>query len=622
MNVNPRITVCLSVVLLAACPAGADKLIDKLRDAPKAHPRLFFDKEAEKEIKLKIKRSPALKKVFFQVKHLADGLLDKKPQERKKTGKRLLGVSRECLERMTHLAMTYRLTGDSRYAARGQQEMLAMAQFSDWNPSHFLDVAEMTTALAIGYDWMYEGLEEKSRYAIREAIVKKGLVPSLEGGWWVKSTNNWNQVCHGGLVIGALAVLEDKPKLAEKIIRRSCENLPIAMKEYAPDGAYPEGPGYWKYGTSYNVLLLSAMESVLGTDFGLAKSEGFMESAAFYMHMIGPTRKFYNYSDCFDTDGGVTPAVYWLASKNSAPGLLFAEKQKLLRFLAKKRGGADRLFPFLLLWAGDLSKSDMPAKKHMCFGGKTPLAVFRTGWNKNDTFLGIKGGSPGTHHAHMDIGSFVVDSMGTRWAEDLGAQRYYSLESKGVDLWHRQQNQGRWTVFRLNNKSHNTLVVNDGLQLVKGHAKIVRFSDEEAFAHAIVDMGPVYPDLARAARGAALLKDGSVLVRDELKAVKKKARVRWGMVTKAKIRIKDRKTALLARVGKLMVVKIRSPGDVEWKIYLTDKPPAKYDAPNPDTCMLGFETTLDKGKSTVLEVHLVPGGKSSYSADDKTLAEW
>jgi hypothetical protein len=34
--------------------------------------------------------------------------------------------------------------------------MLAAAAFSDWNPSHFLDVAEMTAALAIGYDWLYE----------------------------------------------------------------------------------------------------------------------------------------------------------------------------------------------------------------------------------------------------------------------------------------------------------------------------------------------------------------------------------------------------------------------------------------------------------------------------------
>ena len=35
--------------------------------------------------------------------------------------------------------------------------MLTAARFEDWNPSHFLDVAEMTFALAIGYDWHSEG---------------------------------------------------------------------------------------------------------------------------------------------------------------------------------------------------------------------------------------------------------------------------------------------------------------------------------------------------------------------------------------------------------------------------------------------------------------------------------
>ena len=39
---------------------------------------------------------------------------------------------------------------------RLEEEMLAAAGFSDWNPGSFLDVAEMTTALAIGYDWLHD----------------------------------------------------------------------------------------------------------------------------------------------------------------------------------------------------------------------------------------------------------------------------------------------------------------------------------------------------------------------------------------------------------------------------------------------------------------------------------
>ena len=43
------------------------------------------------------------------------------------------------------------------------------------------------------------------------------------------------------------------------------------MKDYGPDGAYPEGYGYWGYGTSFNVMFLSAVEKLFGKDFGLTQ---------------------------------------------------------------------------------------------------------------------------------------------------------------------------------------------------------------------------------------------------------------------------------------------------------------------------------------------------------------
>jgi hypothetical protein len=43
------------------------------------------------------------------------------------------------------------MTNDERYAQRAEREMLAVSHFSDWNPSHFLDVGEMVMALSIAY---------------------------------------------------------------------------------------------------------------------------------------------------------------------------------------------------------------------------------------------------------------------------------------------------------------------------------------------------------------------------------------------------------------------------------------------------------------------------------------
>lgn len=67
--------------------------------------------------------------------------------------------------------------------------MLYMAGYDNWNPEHFLDVAEMTMALSIGYDWLYEVLSPKNRAKIRKAILDKGLKPSMDkryNGFWIR----------------------------------------------------------------------------------------------------------------------------------------------------------------------------------------------------------------------------------------------------------------------------------------------------------------------------------------------------------------------------------------------------------------------------------------------------
>ena len=51
---------------------------------------------------------------------------------------------------------------------------------SNWNPAHFLDVGEMTHAVAIGYDWLYDVISEGDRAIIEEAALKFGLVTGTD----------------------------------------------------------------------------------------------------------------------------------------------------------------------------------------------------------------------------------------------------------------------------------------------------------------------------------------------------------------------------------------------------------------------------------------------------------
>jgi len=621
------LVVSLGAVVTAQAEADpVDQLADKLEQPFDPHPRLFLTDPNLVDMAGKIEEDPLLGKIWDSIRMQADGMLELAPVERDQVGRRLLGVSRTVLKRVAYLAFAYRLSNDDVYLDRAEQEMLAAAGFTDWNPSHFLDVAEMTAALALGYDWLYKDLGEASREKIREAIVEKGLRASIdEEGWWVTTTNNWSQVSHGGLTMGALAVIEHEPELAGRVIRRTLENIHLPMDVYGPNGAYPEGPGYWAYGTNYNVLLIDALESALGSDFGLAGHQRFMASADYYLHVHGPTTKLFNYSDNSERSS-LSPSMFWFASQLDRPELLWLERLKLKEWLEREQsaeGASDRLLPFLLIWASPLAEVPEPGALHYKDTGKAPVGIHRSGWDESASYVGIKAGQAKNHHGQMDTGSFVMEADGIRWAVDLGVQSYHGLEAVGIDLWNMNQRSSRWDVFRLNNLSKNTLVVDGQLQRVDGYAPITRFSEEPGNAHTVIDMGEVYAgQLAASERGVALLAGGEVIVQDEVTALDNRAEVRWGMVTEAEVEIVDGQRAVLSQGGERLGLHLLEPQGAILEIYETAEPPAEHDEPNPGTQMIGFKVTLDPNQQRRLVVQLNPGGLAESMAEDKPLEEW
>ena len=241
------------------------------------HPRILLLEGEEAGIKQTIASDAIWKTTHQFIIDESDKLINKTPVERVLIGRRLLDKSREALRRVFFLSYAWRMTSDSKYLERAEKELLAVSSFSDWNPSHFLDVAEMTMAVSIGYDWLYKGLSADSRNIIKVAIIEKGLKPSLDpkNNSWLTASHNWNQVCNAGMTYGALAVYEDQVELSTNIIDRAIGSIKLPMEDYKPDGAYPEGYGYWGYGTSFNIMFLSAMEKAFGKEYGLTINPGF-----------------------------------------------------------------------------------------------------------------------------------------------------------------------------------------------------------------------------------------------------------------------------------------------------------------------------------------------------------
>jgi Heparinase II/III-like protein len=587
------------------------------------HPRILMPEGEESVIKQTIASDITWKTTNQFILDECNKLIGKPPVERILIGRRLLDKSREALRRIFFLSYAWRMTSDAKYLERAEKELLAVSAFSDWNPSHFLDVAEMTMAVSIGYDWLYKGLSAESRNIIKEAIIEKGLKPSLDSknNSWLKASHNWNQVCNAGMTFGALAVFEDQTELAVNIINRAISSIKLPMEDYKPDGAYSEGYGYWGYGTSFNIMFLSAMEKAFGKDYGLTINQGVFKTAGYLENMTGPTGDPFNYSDA-GSHGEMHPAMFWFANNLNDASLLWSEKY----LMAIKKPDNDRLLPAVMIWSAGITmdKITAPTKKIWVGQGKNPVALMRTSWtDPRAIYLAMKGGSPSVNHGHMDVGSFIMEAEGERWAMDFGMQDYNSLETAGVNLWNMAQNSQRWEVFRYNNFVHNTLTVNNQLQVVGGYAAITSWSDVPSMINAISDITSVYKgQLQKSVRGIAIIDNQYVTVRDEIETLASATVVRWNLLTSAEVSITGKNTAILTKNGKKLTILVKEPASITMKSWSTE-PQHKYDAPNPGTVMVGFEATLPANSKTALTVLLLPEGSAENTlVTSKDLDSW
>lgn len=433
----------------------------------------------------------------------------------------ILNISGGVAKRIYTLGVSYRLNGDERYSERAWTELKSAAAFPNWNhENQFLDTAIMTQAFAIGYDWF--PWTDDQRKILRDAIVEKGLKPAEQAyqgadfGWWSKADNNWNLICNGGAGMGALALLPELPDLCKEIIDYAVQSLPVAMKQFAPDGGWPEGPDYWNFGTVHACVFLASLETALQTDHGLDESPGFSETGLFPIYISGPFYSTFNYADS-DAQAIGSPQMFWLGREfGRSIYSRFARTRNPIDYNLDCAGAA--CIPLGLLWvdeSSDASQSnDLPPNRY--FRGVEVVSL-RSNWDDDKAlFVGFKAGSNHVNHGHLDIGSFVLDALGLRWATDLGRDDY-SLPG------YFDTSAQRWTYYRMRAEGHNTIVLNSGWgpdQNTTASTKITRYKSDPSFSFAIADLTPAYsspanPTVQQMLRGIGLSQN-HFIVQDEI----------------------------------------------------------------------------------------------------------
>lgn len=583
------------------------------------HPRILMSAGEENIIREKIESEPFLMNVHNAIIKNSESFLTAPPLERIKIGKRLLDVSRSALKQIYYLSYSWRMTGDDRYAEKAEKVMLDVCSFSDWNPIHYLDVAEMTAAVSIGYDWLYSYLSEDSKQIIRKAIVEKGIEPSIpetpensKYNHWLKKKNNWNAVCNMGMALGSIAIYEYYPELSRTIIARSINSSQAnTLQEYAPDGNYPEGYMYWNYGTAFLIMLSDALETATNVSLGLEEDYAFMRSAEYMAHMTTQDFGCFAYSDCNVKENTLCIPLFWFAKKGNNPSLLYGE-EKRINYLADK-GESHSLFisrylPSLMIWADKNCFSDHRPPKNLTFVGQgpTPVALLRNQWGgSNEIFLGLKGGSCNGGHSHMDIGSFVMYRGNKQWAKDLGNQSYYSLEKEGIVLNKKTQNSDRWNAFRFGIYSHNLIIFADSLQRVNEFAKIVKYGEKKNMTFAASDLTAIQGGIVdKYQRGVAIVDNKYVVIRDEISNGHHNTPIRWAMLTPSEVDIISSNTAILKQGDEKMYFVVEGK-EVSLQTYSTE-PPHYYDAPNPGTIMIGFKANLNSKEKVHFNIYLIP----------------
>jgi oligo-alginate lyase len=551
------------------------------------HPRLLVTESDWKNLPARMKAQPEVAAVIEACMARADQTLGARNLTYELTGRRMLSVSREAVERVLDLSAAWRVTGDRRYFERCRSELLSLCAFKDWHPPHHLDTAEMQAAVAIGYDWLYADLSEADRKTISTALLDKGLKTTFADKRVVRRDNNWNQVCNGGMVLSAVALLDVAPELALSALEDARAGIPIGLQAgYPTDGAYSEGPGYWDYGTIYSILTAEALRTAQLPGAGITEHPGFLESGKYIALAYGNSGLMFNYGDNRQSTRNASASIAWMAKRNQSAAIWDDFGDSFLKIDPKR---AERFLALAAFWIPDPEElRDEALPLHFVGTGKSPIAIHRIGFGEKDLFLGVKAGKANVNHGHMDAGSFVLDSLGHRWVSDLGHQDYHSLEQTGMNLFEMTPQSRRWTVFRLNQSSHNTLTYNGRPHDINGAAKILSSTGAPG-NETILDMSAPLglPEGAAAQRSFMIAPDGIVTVTDTLTGLRRGDAIDWHMITRAKV--KPTTAGYLLSLGNekldLMLSSAQASGISAGD---ADPPPSRFDEKNPGVMRIHY----------------------------------
>lgn len=561
---------------LIVAPTGAEIYSDLIENIGEGvHPRILAPQQSFDEIKARIETDSTTQAQYHMLSNFASRF-DASYDDASYTiedGYSLLSVADIFLIRMRACCMMYKLSDDEQWAQKAWKQLELVANFPDWNEQHFLDTAHIAMGVAIGYDWLYDYLNEEQKQLLVNAVKRYAFDTAMDDytqnpdrqrtfEWSVpENANNWNLVCNGGIMCAAIAML-DEPSVSEyaqQILDCGMTNILSGISLYSPTGDWEEGLMYWALASKFLGYFIETLDTACGTDYKYSEAEGIEESFNAVLAMTGPAGVF-NYHESTENLSN-RHELYWFAHKYKNPSM-YAYLNGIMNVCNAE----------MLLWNDNAYKDSTIEYPTDYYGEKNSIVSMRSSSDKDATYAAFHSGSNSVSHSQFDIGQFIIDSQGERFVKDLGKEDY---------------SVSKWLAYRNRAEGHNTLVINPGSGDDQFRAADCQITEHGfgSTSYAISDITKAYIDSADSIqRGVKLTDDRSVVVvRDEIK-LKKASELYWFAHTDAEITLSDdKKSAVLGMNGKYMQARILEGSNAEFEIMDAKPLPTSPNVPGQST---------------------------------------
>ena len=470
------------------------------------------------------------------------------------------------------LAFAYLLTGDTKYADKAIERLMAVTEFPDINPAHIIDVGPWLKGISLTYDWCYDRMTSKQREAVEEFIIEKGVKPvgrayyaMLPSGgttgfqlanWFPRWKSNYIPFVQGGLINACLAVADKEPDACFDILEKTFRAWEYMLFGLYPGGVWLEGKGY--QGAVNGNLSISAgsLMSAMGNSYGLLEYPGVEESLNALMSYTSLVGSF-----SFADDSGRSPLntisdfYQFYANHYDNSKLSMWRQLAFDNEYSSSVDGINGLVGMMDLiyyepMAGLSVLEDMD--KVNAFEGGEIFTVHEDWLDKDALFFASAGGPTKHYHHHNDGGDFLFAKDGVVWTYEFGTGNY-----NVGDIF---------TRYSGKTEAHNTLTIlpSDGFsQELESFADLKEWGETEGGAYAVYDMTELYErQNAESVTRSFFIGDNyeSLTVCDEMEFAKTTTGY-WFMQTDAQAEVIEDNVVKLIKGGKTLYMTFETESD-------------------------------------------------------------